>query len=64
MRRCLLVADGVACALQKLPLLRVQHGTEYLGNFLRFVALGAGLQGCLLWQRVEGRQRDGCLVVA
>ena len=34
MRSCLLVADHVAGALQKLPLLRVQYGTEYLGNFL------------------------------
>ena len=64
MRSCLWVTDHVACALQKLPIFHVQDGTEYLGNFLRFVALGAGLQGCLLWQRCEGRQRDGCLVVA
>lgn len=60
----LMVAYKVACLLKKLPISRVQHCTENLGNFLRFVSLGERLQGCLRWQRLEGRHLFGCLIGA
>lgn len=51
-----MVSSEVSSRLQRFPVSSVRYCTGNLGNFCGNLALGAAIQGFLLWKRFQGRK--------
>ncbi len=58
------VSSKVSSSVQEFPIFAVRFPARKLGNFLRIVALGAGLQGFLPWKPETCQETQSFLTVS